>query len=83
MEISYTVVRILQRFSGLELVSPLQAKSAASSMSLQKSDISPGDGLLETGKESYAWRRSHESDVGYKTEVLMMPAKEIQMVFRP
>lgn len=78
MEMSYTVVRILQRFSRLELVSPLPAGSLSHS-SAEKENMR--ELRFQNGRESYAWRRSRESAVGFKTDIQLMPSKEIWMVF--
>lgn len=72
MEMSYTVVRILQRFERLEL----------DSTTLVPSRRQEGEKLLfKDGKESLAWRMSRDHGLRLKTDIILTPGDAYKMSF--
>jgi len=71
MEMSYTTVRILQTFSKLD----------AHDTTADKPEGEVGKLFFKNGKESLAWRKSRENEVGLKVSIVLNPAKTIKMRF--
>lgn len=72
MEMSYTVVRILQRFERVEL----------DTTTLMPSRRQGEEKLLfKNGKENLAWRMSREHGLRMKTDILLTPGHSYRMSF--
>jgi len=71
MEMSYTTVRILQTFSKLD----------AHDTTANKPEGEVGKLSFKNGKESLAWRKSRENEIGLKVSIVLNPAKTIKMRF--
>jgi len=72
MEMSYTVVRILQRFQQLTL----------DSTTVMPSRKKEGEKLFfKNGKESLAWRMSREHGLRLKTDIILTPGHPYKMSF--
>jgi len=71
MEMSYTVVRLLQTFSKLDAHDTTPDK--------QESEV--GKLFFKNGKESLAWRKSRENEIGLKVSIVLNPATAIKMRF--
>lgn len=72
MEMSYTVVRILQRFERLELdITTLIPPRRQEGQKL----------FFKNGKESLAWRMSKDHGLGLKTDIILTPGQSYKMSF--
>jgi len=71
MEMSYTVVRILQTFS----------KLVTHDTTLDKQEGDVGKLFFKNGKESFAWRKSRKNEIGLKVSIVLNPATAIKTRF--